>query len=264
MGRQRLLEVRPMSQPTVSVNICMFNGAGFVAETLRSVFAQTWQDFEIVIVDDGSTDGSVELVETQFRDDRLSIIRQDHQTLRIARPMALAHSRGEFIAFLDSDDLWLPAKLERQLAAARGAPHAALIFCDAEVIDAEGRPIGHFSDQFDYRAIDLTGSRAYLELLRRGNFLASPTPFARADALRQVGGFNHSYQYVNDYEMWLRLARRYDVRFVDEPLARYRIHGTTEPQSIGHAVSSGCIRMMNQDIIDLYNQVPIGAKVVVL
>src|SRR5262245_49105961 len=93
--------------PLVSVNMCMYNSSRFVVETLRSVFAQTLQDFEIVIVDDGSTDGSPELVEREFPDGRVTIVRQKHVTLRVARPLALAHSKGEFIAFLDTDDLWL-------------------------------------------------------------------------------------------------------------------------------------------------------------
>ena len=213
-------------KPIVSVNICMYNGSGYIDETLRSVLAQTLQDFEIVVVDDGSTDGSPEFIEHHHPDPRITVVRQQHQTLRIARSVALAHSRGEYIAFLDSDDLWAPTKLERQVAVARSSPDAGLIFCDCELIDAAGRTIGRFSDQFDFRSIDLRGGRGYLELLRRGNFLGSPTPFAPAAALRALGGFNQSYQYVNDYDMWLRLARRYSVRFIDAPLAKYRIHET--------------------------------------
>ena len=215
-----------MSQPIVSVNICMYNSSRYIDETLRGVFAQTLQDFEIVVVDDGSTDGSPELIEQHYRDPRITVVRQHHQTLRIARSVALAHSRGEYIAFLDSDDLWAPTKLERQVAAARTSPDAGLIFCDCELIDAAGRSIGRFSDQFDFGSMDLGGTRGHLELLRHGNFLGSPTPFAPAAALRAVGGFNHSYQYVNDYDMWLRLARRYTLKFIDEPLAKYRIHET--------------------------------------
>ena len=113
-----------MSTPLVSVNMCMHNSSRHVGETLRSVFAQTLQDFEIIIVDDGSTDGSPELIEREFRDSRITIVRQRHLTLRVARPLALAHSTGEFIAFLDSDDLWAPTKLERQVAVARARPDA--------------------------------------------------------------------------------------------------------------------------------------------
>lgn len=215
-----------MTATTVSVNICMHNGSPYIGETLNSVLAQTFQDFEIVIVDDGSTDESADLVERQFPDERIKVVRQRHQTLRVARPVALAHSQGEFIAFLDSDDLWSPTKLERQVAVARAAPEAGLVFSDSELIDASGRTIGRFSDQYDFASMDLSGTRGYLELLRRGNFLASPTPFARAAMLRSLGGFNHSYQYVNDYDMWLRVARQHPLVVINEPLAKYRIHDT--------------------------------------
>lgn len=213
-----------MSRPIVSVNMCTYNSSRYVGAALETVFAQTLQDFEIIVVDDGSSDGTPELIERQFPDRRVTIVRQRHVTLRVARPLALAHSQGEFIAFLDSDDLWTAEKLERQVAAARAAPAAGLIFCDAELIDAAGRTIGRFSDQFDYATIDFCGTRGHVELLRCGNFIASPTPFAPAAAIRAVGGFHDSYRHVNDYELWLRLARRYPLKFVDEPLARYRIH----------------------------------------
>lgn len=223
-----------MSKPLISINICMYNSSRYIDETLRTVFAQTFQDFEIVIVDDGSTDGSAEFVERHYPDPRVTVVRQRHQTLRIARPVALAHSKGEYIAFLDSDDLWHPMKLERQVAVARTSPNAGLIFCDCEIIDVSGHRIGNFAEQFDLRSLDLCGIRGHLELLRRGNFLASPTPFALAAALRAVGGFNRSYQYVNDYDMWLRVARRYTLKYIDESLAKYRIHETQFTQRNPH------------------------------
>jgi glycosyltransferase involved in cell wall biosynthesis/GT2 family glycosyltransferase len=214
-----------VAHPLVSVNMCMYNSSRYVSETLDSVFAQSLQDFEIVIVDDGSTDGSPELVEREFPDSRITIVRRQHVTLRVARPLALAHSSGEFIAFLDSDDLWVPDKLARQVAAARERPEPGLIFSDCDLVDASSRPLGRrFSDQFDYRAIDFSGTRGHVELLRCGNFIASPTPLVSADALRAAGGFNHSYRHVNDFELWLRLARRYPMRFIDESLAQYRVH----------------------------------------
>jgi len=213
------------AKPIVSVNICMYNGAQYIEETLRSVFAQTFQDFEIIIVDDGSTDGSPELIERAFPDPRVTIVRQRHLTLRLARSMALAHSKGDYIAFLDSDDLWMPSKLEQLVAAAKSAPDAGLIFSDCDLIDAPGRMTGRrFSTQFDYLAMDLRGNHGHLELLRRGNFIASPAPIARTSVLRALGGFNESFRHVNDYEMWLRIARRHRLMFVNEVLAQYRVH----------------------------------------
>jgi glycosyltransferase involved in cell wall biosynthesis/GT2 family glycosyltransferase len=214
-----------MSPPLVSINMCTYNSSKYVRQTLQSVFAQTLQNFEIVIVDDGSTDGTPELIAREFPDARIKIVRQQHVTLRLARPIALAHSEGDYIAFLDSDDLWTVDKLERMVRAADDAPDAGLLFSDCEVIDAAGVPTGRFfSDQFDYAAIDLRGTNGHLELLRRGNFIASPAPLAPAAAIRAVGGFNHAYRHVNDFELWLRLARRFPLKFVDAPLAYYRVH----------------------------------------
>ena len=128
-----------MPTPAVSVTICMHNASRYICETLDSVFAQTLQDFEIIVVDDGSTDGSVDLIERRYRDRRLTIIRQRQQTLRIARPVSLAHAKGTYFAILDGDDLWSPIKLERQVEAARAAPGTGLVFSDCELIDDERR-----------------------------------------------------------------------------------------------------------------------------
>lgn len=108
----------------------LYNGLPYIDETLRSVFGQTCQDFEIVIVDDGSTDGSADFIERQFPDARIRIVRQKNQTLRVARPVAVAHARGRFIAFVDHDDVWLAEKLERQLAVACSSPEIGLVFSD--------------------------------------------------------------------------------------------------------------------------------------
>jgi len=207
-------------RPIVSVAICMYNGRTYIEQTIDSVFAQTFQDFEIIVIDDGSIDGSPELIERGYRDPRMTLVRQRHQTLRVARPAAVAHSRGEFIACLDHDDLWLPHKLQMQIATARSTPDTALIFSDCLIVDASGATIGRLSDQYDFEAIDLEGARGHLELLRRGCFIAYPTAFARLSAVRAVGGFDEWFQYVSDYDLWLRLARRYALKAIREPLNR--------------------------------------------
>ncbi len=201
----------------------MHNGGRYIGAALESVLAQTYQHFEIVLVDDGSTDGSADEVQRHFRDQRLTIIRQPRQTLRVARPVALRHSRGDLIAFLDHDDLWTPDKLERQVELARTSG-AALLFSDCVLIDPEGLPIGRLSEQFDLASID--SRHGHRELLRRGNFIAYSTAMVRAEAIRAVGGFDGRYQYVSDYDLWLRLTRRYALAGTPEPLAGYRIHSS--------------------------------------
>ena len=108
------------SPPTVTVAICLHNSSPYVEETLESVFAQTYGDYEVVLVDDGSTDGCVALVQSRFRDPRLRVVRSAHRGLGHARRLTLAHARGRLVAFLDHDDVWRPDKLERQVAEAGG------------------------------------------------------------------------------------------------------------------------------------------------
>src|SRR5260370_27731856 len=136
-----------MTMPLVTVAICMHNGSRYITQTLESVFSQTFEDFEIVIVNDGSTDDSVDLISRSFRDSRIRLVHQRKQTLRVARPAVVAHARGEFIAFLDHDDLWLPAKLQEQVAVARLNPETALVFSDCLIIDPERRAIARLSHQ---------------------------------------------------------------------------------------------------------------------
>ena len=120
----------PQRPPTVSVTICLFNSSRFIDETLESVFAQTFDDYEVILVDDGSTDGCADAIERRYRDRRLTIIRQAHQGLSVARRVSIARAAGEYVAFLDHDDIWLPDKLERQMALGKAYPSVALMCSD--------------------------------------------------------------------------------------------------------------------------------------
>lgn len=204
----------------------MRNGARYICETLESVFAQSLQDFEIILIDDGSTDGGADVAARRFDDPRLTIVRQPPLTMREARPAALARCRGEFIAFVDHDDLWFRDKLERQVDTMRREAGVALCFSDCVLIDAAGTATGRLSDQFKFEAIDLAAGQAHLELLRRGNFVAYSSAMVRREAVRHAGGFSRAYQYVSDYDLWLRLGRIFDLHVSLQPLASYRVHPT--------------------------------------
>jgi glycosyltransferase involved in cell wall biosynthesis len=210
--------------PAVSVAICLHNSSRFIDDALESVFSQTWQDFEVILVDDGSTDGCADAIEDRWRDARVRLIRQPHLGLGRARAVSVTSARGEFVAFLDHDDLWLPEKLETQIMTARRQPEAALIFSDCLLIDARGVTIGRLSDRFDYGSIDLAPGRAFRELLVRGCFIDVSTVLVRAAVFRRVGPFAAKYRYVEDYDMWLRIARGYRLFCVTTPLAKRRIH----------------------------------------
>jgi glycosyltransferase involved in cell wall biosynthesis len=211
-------------RPTVTVAICLFNSSRFIDETLESVFAQTFDDYDIVLVDDGSTDGCADAIERRYQNRRVTIVRQPHQGLSIARRVSIASATGELVAFLDHDDLWHPDKLERQVADARANPSVALLFSDCAYVDEHGQPLRLLSDHYRLADIDVTGTRGYAELLRRGCFVWQSTVLARTAALRSVNAFDPIYPYIADYDTWLQLARRYPIHYTPAVLAKWRVH----------------------------------------
>jgi glycosyltransferase involved in cell wall biosynthesis len=210
--------------PAVSVAICLFNSARFIDETLASVFAQTSRDFELILVDDGSSDGCADAIERRYRDPRMRLIRQRHHGLSLSRRRCIASAAGEYVAFLDHDDLWRPDKLERQLAVARADPSLALLCSDCTYIDERSRPVGRLSDH--YGLADLEIAAAYAELLRRGCFVWQSTVLAKTAVLKTVDSFNPAFPYIADYDTWLRIAKRYRLHYDPDVLAMWRVHRT--------------------------------------
>ena len=210
--------------PTVSVAICLYNRAALIFSALDSVLAQTFQDFEIVIVDDGSTDAGPESIERHYRDPRVRVIRQPHRGLSMTRRATIDASRGEFVAFLDSDDLWHPQKLERQVAAASADESLALVCSDCRFIDEQGRPCGLMSDIYRLADVDWSRVDMHAELLRRGCFVWQSTAMARAHLLRSIDPYDPDYPYVADYDTWLRLSKRHAMLYMPDILASWRVH----------------------------------------
>ncbi len=208
----------------VTAAVCLHDGAAFIGEALSSVLAQTCGDFEIVLVDDGSTDGAAEFLEAWIRDPRLKIVRAPHRGLGAARALAVERAAGEWIAFLDQDDAWMPGKLERFLESAASCPEAGLIFSDVRFVNEAGSPIGALSARFDFRTLDLAPGAAEAELLRRGNFIDASAAMVRREDVRETGNFDPRYRYVEDLDQWLRIARRRRLLAVPEALSVRRIH----------------------------------------
>jgi glycosyltransferase involved in cell wall biosynthesis len=205
--------------PKVSVITAAYNHARFIRQCLESVQHQTFRDFEHIVVDDGSSDGTAEILQAFGRG--ITYISQQNCGAHGAINRAIRASAGDYIALLDSDDAWLPNKLERQIAETEKVPEAGLIYSLAYVIDGEGnlsqnqKPIGKpFS----------SSEHAYQDLLRDNHIPALTAVFKRA-YLEEVGYFNESLPALSDWDLWLRLANRWPVLFVPEPLALYRVHG---------------------------------------
>lgn len=197
--------------PRVSVIIGAYNPGPFLPATVQAVIDQTFQDWEIIIVDDGSTEDISAIAEMH---EAITYIRQENRGLSIARNVAVLRSQGEYLAVLDQDDVWLPTKLERQVAAMDESPEVGLCYTNFEMIDAAGRRIGPGFDG---------GTETYVGLLH-GCCINASSVLLRREALAASGLFNPFYVGTQDYDMWLKVARQHPMRYVPTIEAQYRQH----------------------------------------
>lgn len=206
--------------PRVSVIIPSYNHRRYLRQCIDSVLEQTYRDFEIIVVDDGSTDGSVEILEGYGN--RIKLICQQNRGTQGARNAAIAASSGELIALLDSDDAWLPHKLERQVEAMAARPDGGLVYSFAYFTDETGR-ITHGGAALGQPIAD--EHKAFSQLVV-SNFIPTLTVLMRRSCLGEVGVFDETLLGAGDWDMWLRIAARWPVICVPEPLALYRVHQT--------------------------------------
>lgn len=208
----------------VSVNICLYNSKPYILETLDSVFAQTYQNFEIIAVDDGSEDGTADFILKNHKDPRLKIHRQQNIGLGASRNRCIELSKGELVAFLDHDDIWEPDKLRRQVEAMRERPKCGLVFSDSYLIDSNGLIIGKMSEKHDFNSLDLSLEGAVKELILKDCYIDIETVMVRRNIFDDIGYFNSQYSYLEDLDMWIRILKSHEICFIPEPLARWRIH----------------------------------------
>ncbi len=198
-----------MAAPAVSVLMGVRDGAAWLSRAIASVLGQTLTDLELVVVDDGSTDGTAALL-SAVRDPRLVAERQDRAGLTVALNRALGRARAPLIARLDADDVALPTRLERQRAFLQGHPEVGLLGTAARVVDGSGRDREIIQPPEDDRAI----RRA---LIRRNPFVHSSV-MARRALVSWVGGYDVSFPVAQDYDLWLRLSSLTRMANLAEPL----------------------------------------------
>jgi glycosyltransferase involved in cell wall biosynthesis len=204
-------------QPDVTVVIPAYNAAETIGEALRSVLAQTYRRFEALVIDDGSNDATPQIAGGS-RDERVKVISVPNGGVAKARNLGIQEARGEFVAFLDADDVWLPWKLDRQVAALRSNPAVGLCFTGARRVDSGLRPIGD---------IPANGYRDYCEaLLLHANIVSagSSSVVMRRGPLQDAGSFDPRFSQCADWELWLRLSRRIQFLPISEPGVLYRVH----------------------------------------
>jgi len=203
-------------QPIVSVVTATYNYGHFLGDAVDSVRAQTLGDFELIVVDDGSTDNTPDVIKPYLTDSRIEYHRVGHVGVTKAKNFGIRRARGRFVAFLDSDDAWLPGKLERQVEVLDSAPGVGAVYTRRFYFDCKGNSLG-IDDRPFYRG-------NIVEQLFLDNFICYSTVMVRRAVLDEVGIMDEAIFHPSDYDLWLRIALRYRFEYIDEPLVRYRSH----------------------------------------
>ncbi|MGE5264181.1 MAG: glycosyltransferase [Acidobacteriota bacterium] len=210
-----------MSTAEISVVIPTYNRAAFLGDAVQSVMDQSNARVEIIIADDGSTDNTAEVLDRFGGSVRY--VRLPHRGQPAAtRNAGLREAHGEFVAFLDSDDLFMPEKFRLQLAAFEAHPEAGLIYSNGHFFrDAASQPTGYVLD-----GLPMPSGNVFAELLR-GNFLSTPTVLIRRACLERVGFYDERPDFfaVEDYDLWLRIAAEFSIIYVPGDVAAVRRHG---------------------------------------
>lgn len=189
-----------------------YNAEAFIAETIQSALDQTYRDLEIIVVDDGSSDGTVARVGAFG--DRVRLHQQRNGGVARARNTGVSLARGEWIAFLDADDLWLPEKIERQLAVSTDA----MTFTNRYNIGDRGD-----LPEVQTDCQPMSGGDIF-EALLSANFITTTSVMIRRDLFERLGGFDLRFNGAEDWDLWLRVAEDHTIGFCPEPLVRYRLH----------------------------------------
>jgi glycosyltransferase involved in cell wall biosynthesis len=206
--------------PKVDVIIPAYNAAKYVAAAIESVIGQTYEDWKILLVDDGSTDNTAEVVEPFIErlGPKLQYIYKPNGGLPAARNTAIRNSSAEFLALLDADDVWLPCRLAELLQCFEDRPHVGLAYGLISWIDADGVIIDTFSGNRNPAE-----GRIATHIYTRKVHLPCPTVTFRRSCVDEVGLFDETMRATEDRDLWLRIALRYEVAFVPKVLALYRL-----------------------------------------
>ncbi len=234
----------PETLPRVSVIVPAYNAAWCVGRAVDSVLAQTWRDFELIVVDDGSRDGTAEILAGYGA--AVRVVSKTNGGLSSARNAGIAAARGEYVAFLDADDWWLPGKLERQVALLDSRP--SLLFCSTTtlVFTPEGRRLADWCCGAEKRPA--LQSTALQSIFAANAHVAGSgsAVMARREAFARAGGFDESLRSLEDIDMWMRLAALGGYACIDEPLTAIEKRGDSMSGNLD-VMRAAAIRVMRKN-----------------
>ncbi len=210
---------------SVSVIIPTYNRAFYLEKAIQSVLDQSYPDFDVIVVDDGSTDNTAEVVR-KFKG--VMLIQQQNLGVAVARNTGIHRTRGKYVAFLDDDDLWLPGKLEKQVAYMEDHPATGMVYSAYQTIDSHDTVTGEVTH--------VVSGQVWHDFMF-GVPIAPPTVMVRREVLDTVGVFDKSLRLGEDLDLWIRIARRYPIHGMKEPLVQYRIHNSNTAKPIDGVIA---------------------------
>ncbi len=213
------------AKPAISVLMSVYNNDEYVGDAIQSVLGQTFEDYEVVLVNDGSTDNSAPIIDRYRQEDpRLHVIEHENRGLTPSLNIGLKVCRGEFIARMDGDDICHRQRFEKQIAAFQENPQLVLLGSEVELIDEEGREVGPRGHQFEHDAI-----RRQL-LQGNGGALTHPAVMFRRSSALEIGGYDERFLNSQDLDLFLRLSEVGEVANLKDSLLKWRQHS----KSINH------------------------------
>jgi glycosyltransferase involved in cell wall biosynthesis len=226
-----------MMHTRVSVAIPVYQGARFLEASLRSVFAQSFRDFDVTVVDDGSTDGSVSLAERVARERgngiAFRVVRNETRQGLVGNwNRCLTYCTGEYSLLFHQDDVLDPDMLQRAVAAFASYPHAGYVYFGYRCMDEEDRDLPPWATSPFSGA---TGGVPFIKAMLRENFICCPAVVVPRAVYERVGVYDRRFAFSPDFEMWLRIASRYDVVCRPEIGVRYRLHTSQATEAFRHA-----------------------------
>ena len=204
------------SNPQVTVLMSVYNGQKYLREAIDSILNQTFKDFEFLIIDDGSTDSSAEIIRS-YTDPRIRLIRNE-KNIGLTRSLnkGLKLAKGEYIARMDADDISLPERFEKQVRFLDENKNVAVISSSVILVDSCGREVERWMLATDSDEI----KRFFL---RDQNQIAHPFSMYRKKCVEKVGMYREEFEAAQDFDLWMRMIEQYDIANIREPLGRYRV-----------------------------------------
>ncbi|MEH2292160.1 glycosyltransferase family 2 protein [Nostoc sp.] len=230
--------------PKVSVIIPAYNAMSFLPQALESVLNQTFQDFEVIIIDDGSSD-NIATWAAESTHPNIKLISQTNQGQSAARNTGIRLSQGEYIAFLDADDLWEPTKLEKQISAFMDNPELGLVDTWVFLVDEQDNILSQPKIYYDE-------GNLWQQMLELNLVMCGSSPMVRRQCFETVGYFNQIIKGPEDWHMWTRIAAHYPFKIICEPLVHYRQHPNSTSRNLELMVSN-----IIKAIEDLFESVPL-------